>query len=109
MLQMKKQLNIPQGGSKSKSSSGVSSPSGAPRASPASQRPAASSSQISRPASGTSQTARPSSSSGSRPAQSNMVKLTAGSAALKTVTKKQETKPQPKPAGDQEVICIDID
>ena len=103
---MKKQLNIPQGGTKAKSSSGVSSPSGAPRASPASQAAKPSSSQTTRPAP---QVARPGSSSASRPGQTNMVKLTAGSAPLKTTAKKQETKSQPKPAGDQEVICIDID
>jgi len=92
--QMKKQLNIPQGGSglKSKSST-TSSPS-------------------SRASSGTS-SARPSPSVSRPSSSSNMVKLTAGSAVLKTAvgSKKQDTsktQPQAK-SSEQEVICIDID
>ena len=76
---MKKQFTIPHGGSKSKSST-VSNPSGS-----------------SRPASGCSASARPlaaaSSSSAGRP---QMVRLTAGSAANKSV--KKQNKPQVKPA-----------
>ena len=91
---MKKQLNIPQGGSglKSKSST-TSSPS-------------------SRASSGTS-SARPSPSVSRPSSSSNMVKLTAGSAVLKTAvgSKKQDTsKTQPQgKSSEQEVICIDID
>ena len=76
---MKKQFTIPHGGSKSKSST-VSNPSSS-----------------SRPASGCSASARPlaaaSSSSAGRP---QMVRLTAGSAANKSV--KKQNKPLVKPA-----------
>merc|ERR1712058_174688 len=93
--QMKKQLNIPQGGPGSKSkTSTTSSPSSRSSAGPSTAR-------------ATPSVSKPSSSS-------NMVKVTAGSALLKTAagaSKKQDTtksQSQAKPS-EQEVICIDID
>merc|ERR1712025_113951 len=78
--QMKKQLNIPQGGSKAKSST-VSSPSGPSR--PASGSAASLTSARPAAASSASSASRPSSSSAT--ARPGMVKLTAGSAANKNM------------------------